>query len=284
MRRLFITLAKLLGLFELYRAVHYFTTIIAMTGYFHLDGNVTWKLLMPQIFSPLAFLIVTSWISWALLLRTGRVADVLGLPNDEAEGTLTNDQLVRVGIKLLGLALLADAVPETVRAFATAGTQGAQLGNHGMIWSHLVPAILTLVIAILMTLRTNRVVDLFASWERMPGARLAAGAGILLIVVLIIGAAAFKASKRKDDLAFYSTRTLPYPTESVVDDHPIPTAEPEFYVVTNASSTTNTRNRFKDATIQDVVEFLGSQSQDTGMPVKPVKITIKPSAAPHHAN
>ena len=286
MRRLFITLAKLLGLYEAYRAVQYLTAIISMSGYFrHPIEGLDWKQVMPHLIGSAIFLGVIAALAWLLLCRTERLADFLAIPKDgDEKPELTRDDLFRVGIKLLGLSVLATAIPGVVRAFATAGSNGVWSGNYSMIWSQILPSMLSLVIAIMLTLRTSLIIDTLARWECLPGKRLAKGGVFALLLLVLLAVVAAKVAGHWDPTEHYRSRISARQSNgaSVTDDHPAPPVEPEFYVVTNALSKTNAFDAERFTNIQDGNPFPQPQYQPgvTSTSAPAAKTTIYLSIAP----
>ncbi len=286
MRRLFITLAKLLGLYEAYRAVQYLTAIISMAGFFRrpIEG-LDWDQLVPHLIGSLVFLGVTAALAWLLLCRTERLADALSISKDDEETPeLTKDDLFRVGIKLLGLSLLATSIPGVVRAFASAGSNGVWSGNYSMIWSQILPSMLSLVIAIMLTLRTSLIIDTLARWECLPGKRLAKGGVFALLLLVLLAVVAAKVAGHWDPTEHYRSQRSTHQSsgESVTDHHPAPTVEPEFYVVTNALSKTNAFDAERFTNIQDGNPFPQPQYQPgvTSTSAPAAKTTIYLSIAP----
>jgi hypothetical protein len=153
-----------------------------------------------------------------------------------------------------------------------------------MIWAEILPAILSMVIAVMLTMRTSRIIDTLARWECLPGKRIAAGGAFALLLLLLLAVIAAKVAGHWDPIEHYRSQRSMHQSngESVTDHHPAPTVEPEFYVVTNTLSKTNAFDAERFTNIQDGNQFPQPQYQIgvTSTSAPAAKTTIHLSIAP----
>lgn len=118
MRNLFIVLAKLAGLFQLYFVMLQFLQF-AMLMLAINDGQVEWGY-GGRTLAGLAFYIaVTATVTWLLLVKTTWLAKVLRIPEDESFGSLDSSLWLSVGVKLIGVYVTVYALPAFVRVIMT---------------------------------------------------------------------------------------------------------------------------------------------------------------------
>lgn len=117
MRRLFVVLAKLVGLVQSYRLINS-AVMIAIQSYSLLKlksgRDVWWDILAPQLILVVYFA-VTLVASLFLLFKTEWIANLLRIPNDEPIVSVGEEALMRTGMKLIGLWMSAHAIPTLVR-------------------------------------------------------------------------------------------------------------------------------------------------------------------------
>jgi len=114
MRKLFIPLAKLLGIYFLYRPLTYMTYII-----YYLVSNTRdtfWlTLLYNSIIQILALL-----LALALLFKTEKIADLIRLPDDDINlSGIDSHSILRTGLILIGVGALIYAIPNFLSSAVT---------------------------------------------------------------------------------------------------------------------------------------------------------------------
>ncbi|MHC4111096.1 MAG: hypothetical protein ACYSUY_08470 [Planctomycetota bacterium] len=107
MRTLFIPLAKLLGIYEVFRALNFLLVMIyrAISRGTFIDSVV--------ISCPIyVFFLILGLI---LIFKAERIADILKIPQDKTDSLVFNfHSILRVGLVLIGITVLVYAIPSLI--------------------------------------------------------------------------------------------------------------------------------------------------------------------------
>lgn len=106
MRILFIPLAKLLGIYEVFRALNF---LLAMTYRATSRGKFIDLLISGPIY---VFFLILGLI---LIFKAERIADILKIPEDKTDSLVFNFQsILQVGLVLIGVTVLIYAIPSLI--------------------------------------------------------------------------------------------------------------------------------------------------------------------------
>lgn len=157
MRRLFVVLAKLVGLLQLYWSLINLMQIgftLSMVGRADASefGRVLVSLLGIVVYFALCLVMV-----WVLLARTEWLADKLRVVDGAEMERLDGLPVLLVGVKLIGVYMTVHAIPSLARALLDASRiwQG-QAGLHP--WNKTIPAVLQLGLGLFLAMKSARVV------------------------------------------------------------------------------------------------------------------------------
>ena len=110
MRKLFIPLAKLLGIFLIIRPVSYlvFDIVYLPLLIFFPGREKTW----PTVLLSCAFYLVGLFMALILIFKTDRIADIVGLPNDNDDlFGIDFSAIIRIGMLLIGVGTIIYMAP-----------------------------------------------------------------------------------------------------------------------------------------------------------------------------
>jgi hypothetical protein len=158
MRRLFIVLAKLVGLLQLYWALVNFMQIgftLSMVGR---SESTQFGQILVSVIGLGAYFLLSLGMAWLLLARTEWLAGRLRILDDaEIEG-LDKHPVLLVGVKLIGVYVTVYAIPSLARALLDA--QRLWQGQIGLqVWNRIIPAALQVALGLFLALRSEKVVE-----------------------------------------------------------------------------------------------------------------------------
>jgi hypothetical protein len=160
MRRLFIVLAKLVGLLQLYWALVNFMQIGATTGMLLAQ---THRISSEQAIWGLSgfavYMILSFGMAWLLLARTNWLADMLKIGPHTEPVDLKEDVLLRTGVKLIGLYVTVYAIPNFAKALLDYRAYMAISFNRGF-WTSVLPSALQLALGLVLIFMSAKVVEL----------------------------------------------------------------------------------------------------------------------------
>lgn len=184
MRQLFIVLAKVMGVFQAYLVVVNVLTIVSTYLIPHVDNANT-------VVAGLCLLVVGNVaFSWVLLVRTGWLADKLGIRDEGISGEFPKDRLLKLGVQLVGLYVVSYSIPALFRSaveYSFVGGYGPMLGAlSSHVWGRLAEPMIRTVIGVLLLARSDYVLTLVLKAEqaRSRGLCLAVMVGIAAIVII----------------------------------------------------------------------------------------------------
>jgi hypothetical protein len=163
MRNLFIVLAKVVGLLQIATVINYLQFQIGYINY--IVGSEDWLYsLRSQLVNMVGYSMCMGLVlgfAWVLLFRTNWIANRLGIPEGEELSGPKQDSFLPIGIKLLGVYILVDAVPGFVwvmiepRAF-----NPDESAAH--FWIRIVPSVLKLAFGLILVGKTSYVMELIS--------------------------------------------------------------------------------------------------------------------------
>jgi len=112
MRNVFLVIAKLLGLLQIFASFAYVTQSALAIGVYRswvenqLSLYTTWTIYVWGF-----FIILSLTLAWILVAKTEWLADRLRIPEDMSSVDLSDSRALRLGVKLLGFYFLGHAVP-----------------------------------------------------------------------------------------------------------------------------------------------------------------------------
>ena len=170
MRRLFIVLAKLLGLLQIYWALVYFVQLGFWLGRLVRVPSPSLGQMVLEVVGIIVYTALSIGMAWLLIAKTDWLADKLKIDTETEESTdLKEDVILRCGVKFIGLFVAIYAVPAIVRALLRSGIFG--IFDHGItspafsmvIWDFLdvvlAPA-LQLALGLFLALKSTKVVEM----------------------------------------------------------------------------------------------------------------------------
>jgi hypothetical protein len=163
MRRLFLVLAKLVGLMQAFRAFMILIQVGSMVN--RVVGSSAGRSSDPSLYGYIMGLFVSFPLSlalaWLLLFRTEQVADFLGVAPDEPFPAFRRDVLLNAGVKLMGLYLAAQAIPSLARwIFEAHYLAQRRMPNSFYTWASVLEPVLTLGVGIVLIAKTRQIVAL----------------------------------------------------------------------------------------------------------------------------
>jgi hypothetical protein len=165
-RRLFIVLAKLLGLMQIFWSIAYVCSLIfflQQVATLHLqgadDGSELLQSAVVALGAALSF-----GIAWLLLSRTDWLADRLGIEPETGPTEIKEEVLLSTGVRLIGIYVAIQAIPGLVRVIAQEWfKRGAIEHFTAFLASRLLPDALKLALGLFLVVRTASVLSWMAS-------------------------------------------------------------------------------------------------------------------------
>jgi|GEM_PF-2360993 len=198
MRRLFIVLAKIFGLLQFYRALVNFVQIGAAIGTLLSNGRVRYdgEPYIAGLIGVVMYFVISLGVAWILLMRTEWLANKLKVKEEGDFGEIKEGAILRTGAKLIGLYVMAYAIPTFVRNVLDYGAAGT--GVFGIFfWTKVIPATLQLALGIFLTIKTDVVLAFIAKAEQIQETRRVFFAVLgFIALVIVLGLAIAKAQSR----------------------------------------------------------------------------------------
>jgi hypothetical protein len=208
MRRLFITLAKLIGLLQLYWAI---VTVVQIGSFvdilLHGDATTPYRWHFATLMGTVFYLVLSLGAAWVCIKKTDWLANKLGLPDSCASGEVVvkEGDLLRTGVKLIGVYILAYAIPAFVRTMFGYGLfSGGKIGTD--FWTNIIPSALQLFLGAFLAIRSERLIAFISTAEQTAPRRIFLTSLGFFVLVLLLGLAV--SSQRSDDYNTYQTGTV----------------------------------------------------------------------------
>lgn len=269
MRRIFIVLAKLIGLLQLYWGLTYLASIPVFMGQMTgIESNFGGGFLAKQVGGLLCYALISFAMAWLMLARTDWLAGRLNIQTDDQFPVVSDDVVLKAGIKIVGVYILVHAIPSLVKSVADSSSLALEGGWFRAIMSNILSPLLRAVISLLLLIRTEMVLSLIARGEKADGKRILTG-GLALLALLILLVLALTTNpylqtySRTSDVTTYSDgpvyRSLPKgDTEGVVKDK-TPSASHAGDILYDQAMT----NRVPAFTTSNIEEFVFSLKQES---------------------
>ena len=166
MRSLFLVLAKLFGLLQLYYGLIAFMQLVPVLFTMRTEFPV-------QIFGNLVgtafFLAVSIGMAWLLLVRTEWLADKLKIRDETGIGGLDKEPILLVGVKLIGVYVTVHAIPALVGCVVELRWIWWS-SSEWRVWSRIVSSVLELGLGVFLMLQSTKVVEMITERKRVPAA------------------------------------------------------------------------------------------------------------------
>ena len=264
MRRIFIVLAKLIGLLQIYWGLTYLSSIALFIGQMARMESSEFGQLAIQMGGILGFALLAFGMAWVLLARTEWLADKLKIHADDELPALSDDVVLRAGIKLVGVYILANAIPGLIKAISEASAYGLWEGRLTAIWTKITPSVLQVALGLFLAIRTERILSLLAKGEKAQGKKVII-CSLLILAVLILLGRGLTIHPWLHSRSRYSSGPVRHSQGNTViieKDTNTPTAR-DWYTVPYAGPMTNDIPDFTNSNIREVVEFLQKETEKT---------------------
>lgn len=159
MRRLFLVLAKLVGLLQVYWALVNFMQIGFILSMIGRSEPSHFVQLIPSLVGIGLYFALSLGMAWLLLARTEWLADKVKIHDDEAIESLDKHPVLAVGVKLIGVYVTAYSIPSFVRVLLESRQiLEGQLPLH--LWNKIIPSALQLCLGLFMAMKSDKVIEL----------------------------------------------------------------------------------------------------------------------------
>ncbi len=162
MRRLFLVLAKLMGLFQLYQTIYSGYILISFLAE-HLKENLD----LASTLCMVCYIVLLLPITWILLFRTEWLADRLGIQDDGEIGGPEKFPVLLVGVKLIGVYITAYAIPSLVTELPSTLAVLKNPNEGTLLWHAIIPAVLQVVIGLFLALKSDYVVKIITKKKEL---------------------------------------------------------------------------------------------------------------------
>jgi len=186
MRTVFIVLARLLGLLQVYWGLAYLAPVGLRLG-LPLPPGLTGTQAMLWLAVLLVYVLLAFGMAWVLLFHTVWLAEKLGIEADAPAPTFTQEIVLPVGLKLIGVYFLVDGIAGLVRTLMHVAIDGPWHFRHAAVfWTELLPTLLLIVMALVLAIRTRWILSLLARGEKGRGSVIIIAAVALLVVLVLL--------------------------------------------------------------------------------------------------
>ncbi len=193
MRKTFVVLAKLMGLYLLFFTTQYFFSLTMMLSI--ASGNATNSRFFMSIFFSLIGLCLLFVIIWTLIFRTDWLADKVRVP-DEPLPNMNHQMVLRVGIILLGIYFLFGAFTALFNIATSAASFKELQGSHAMILRQIITTLFKVALGGWLTFRSDVVACLIDKSEKTNGVLVAGVVIGICLVLVILGETAYYFSNK----------------------------------------------------------------------------------------
>ena len=204
MRNIFIVAAKIMGLYQFCNAFQKFP----------FTAILFWKqeplvMLFQDIVSPLFIMA----LACVLVFKTAWLADKVGLAENTESPATNRDDLLAVGVKLIGLYFaitLFSGIILTVVQITLGCTYGG--GFSSILWSlSSFTLAVTLILAVLFIFRTHSMVTMLTLAESAPWRKVVLATLAVLLVICVLITTSYSTMTMRHQLQFpYAPPALPY--------------------------------------------------------------------------
>lgn len=166
MRRLFLVLAKLVGLLQLYWALVGFMQMATIFAVFARGESSQVNQVLISLIGVVVYFALSLGMAWLLLARTEWLADKLRIQDDGQAEELGKHPVLLVGIKLIGIYVTVHAIPSFVRVLL----ESRQIWEGQVdwyMWNKIVPTALELGLGLFLALKSDIVVDIITGKKEL---------------------------------------------------------------------------------------------------------------------
>jgi len=183
---MFVVAGKIIGLLQVFWAVTYLASIGLVLGQMARMEPGMARAMAIQLGGIVGYSVLAFGMAWLLLARTEWLADKLKIPADDPLPSLSDDVVLHAGIKVVGVYIVATGVPALARAVADAAAISAWQSHLSASLTRIVPAVLKVVLAVLLTIRTDFVLRVISKGEKTHGRKILIGGFVLLVLVALL--------------------------------------------------------------------------------------------------
>lgn len=212
MRNLFVVLAKLLGVFQVYWALTYLASISLFIGQTVTNDLTAQGMIVTQAIYICGYAVICFCMAWILMFKTIWLADKLHVPKESDQLSLSTDRVLPTGIKLVGVYILAVSLPGLLKALGETASFSLYNGSLAMVWTKILPAVLKVAMGLILTLRTPQTVRVISKGESTATKKLVFGAACILVFTIFL----FRALPMRHSLPVRRLYTGAPDSESVV--------------------------------------------------------------------
>jgi hypothetical protein len=173
MRRLFIVLAKIAGLLQLYWTLANFLQV----GYplFHMFEQSVAGVPNTYYIGMVLYFVLLFGMSWVLIARTEWLADRLKIREDGEICKIDAQSVLLVGVKLIGLYVLVSAIPRLANSLSQLTLplfdENEYRSNLLHSLKYITPVLLQLALGFFLAFKPETVVKIISGKKKMPEAK-----------------------------------------------------------------------------------------------------------------
>jgi len=239
MRRLFIILAKIVGIVLLYRWVLYFTSLLVLfTNISDLemddDGSVSL-----YIVGLIIYILLAVSGSYILILKTDWLADKLGVKDDDVFPSIANDVVLLSGFKLIGVYVFLNALPAVFTAVFRVGSYSMAGGLSKYIWTGALPAVIQIILSMFLLVRTESVLNFLKKGEKVHSKYIFSGTILVLALLVLVGSTIAKTKWGDLNKAFSARSDRGHRDSVVYSDHHVTSATQDWPTLQYKTAPTN---------------------------------------------
>ncbi len=174
MKRLFIVVAKLLGLMQLSQMVIVPLQIAPLFGFFAESGAKDADAVAVRLWALcgfLAYFLLSGALAWVLLARTEWLANRCRIPDSGGEKVPGAETLLRLGTVVVGVYVTVHALPQLGREMSSLFFYFPHMGAMGSanrLLMDALPAAIELALGLYLALRSDHVIRLIDKFQKRP--------------------------------------------------------------------------------------------------------------------
>jgi hypothetical protein len=190
MRNIFIFIVKLTGLIQLYQSGSYVASMAITLSQMarmqtQMTGTSSQGCGITQVMPLLGFSLLTLGLSYLFMFRTNWLADILGIKEEQNTNKLSKlstNQILKVGITLIGVYIVANAIPELFKSLSEWIMTYKQYASNGMnddmytnmfriaiakgFISTILPSLLELCIGLFAAVKTDTIIRFISKYQQ----------------------------------------------------------------------------------------------------------------------
>ena len=185
MRNVFIVIAKLIGLLQLYWGISYIAALSLAFSHMknsQLPTDISQGSVGMQVLPMMGFALLTFGLAYLLMFCTDGLARILGIKENQDSDELPINLILQAGVKLIGVYFVALAIPELFKSLSewifTVRQYSSSTGNDSLyaqmfrtvaaqgFFSSIIPTLLKLALGIFLAVRTSTVIRQIAKDQK----------------------------------------------------------------------------------------------------------------------